>query len=429
MEAVRHPELHLGEAQLDELQEYFLELSNSDNPLKLQSLIAKTTKRYWGSKNSAAGVLLLLTDQEHPTLYTELIPWVSGLLLRARSIFPTPIRLLQSYRSEVVEYTLEQLVVILSIVFFGMSTEPHSWFLVTPIQSDSLSIPSQRLKVNAFIDFLVKRRELDPEILRTRKVSFERVVDAHPMPFAEWTGLDTPLIDVEIYGDIGIEDYAHPCLQVDFANEFIGGGTLSYGNVQEELMFSVHPELIASMVFTQKMEDNEGVVIIGAEKVSSYRGYGNSATYTGSYQDTRGIDERGRLNSHVVAIDALILIGRKNDQYEAPMIERELNKAYVGFLGDFYERDAGTPLRPVCTGKWGCGMFMGDPQLKFLLQWAAASRAGRKCVFMTFGDRNLEQIDEIVAKFKDGTVGQLISAIDRASSTRSVFETLLSRVI
>ncbi|KFG65504.1 poly(ADP-ribose) glycohydrolase, partial [Toxoplasma gondii RUB] len=30
---------------------------------------------------------------------------------------------------------------------------------------------------------------------------------------------------------------------------------------------------------------------------------------------------------------------------------------------------------------WGCGVFKGDPQLKFLLQWLAASLVGRRLIY------------------------------------------------
>jgi hypothetical protein len=33
-------------------------------------------------------------------------------------------------------------------------------------------------------------------------------------------------------------------------------------------------------------------------------------------------------------------------------------------------------LPDLITGNWGCGAFGGDPELKFLLQWLAASQAG-----------------------------------------------------
>lgn len=60
---------------------------------------------------------------------------------------------------------------------------------------------------------------------------------------------------------------------------------------------------------------------------------------------------------------------------------RELNKAIAGFS---LIEDA--PTKTIATGKWGCGAFKGDPQLKFLIQWMAASVLGRKLIFHTFQD-------------------------------------------
>ena len=38
---------------------------------------------------------------------------------------------------------------------------------------------------------------------------------------------------------------------------------------------------------------------------------------------------------------------------------------------------------PIVTGRWGCGAFGGDDELKFLIQWVAASEANREMVFLT----------------------------------------------
>jgi len=45
----------------------------------------------------------------------------------------------------------------------------------------------------------------------------------------------------------------------------------------------------------------------------------------------------------------------------------------------------------VLTGKWGCGIFAGDPLVKCIIQWIASSRAGRDIVVMTFGDQTLKE--------------------------------------
>lgn len=271
------------------------------------------------------------------------------------------------------------------------------------------------------MDYLIERHSQEQAVLRTRKVSFERVVGIC-ISLDDWKRLEMPLSEVEVYHDRSIEDYEGPCLQVDFANRFIGGGTLGYGNVQEELMFAVSPELIASMAFTEEMDDNEAIVMVGAEHIILFTGY-ERASHAGRKQDNRPIDEHGRLDSHVVAIDALELMGMEADQYKGWAIARELNKAFIGFTGDSAES---TPLRPVVTGKWGCGVFRGDAQLKFMIQWAAASRIGRKMVFMTFRDPSLRDIEEVVRVCKATmSVGQLIAALQTARTDARIFESFL----
>ncbi len=51
-------------------------------------------------------------------------------------------------------------------------------------------------------------------------------------------------------------------MKVDFANEYVGGGVLGRGSVQEELLFLKHPELMASILFTEKLLDNECLVSV-----------------------------------------------------------------------------------------------------------------------------------------------------------------------
>lgn len=51
--------------------------------------------------------------------------------------------------------------------------------------------------------------------------------------------------------------------QVDFASRWIGGGVLSAGLLQEEILFLMNPELIVSRLFTERLADNECLIITG----------------------------------------------------------------------------------------------------------------------------------------------------------------------
>lgn len=57
--------------------------------------------------------------------------------------------------------------------------------------------------------------------------------------------------------------------QVDFASSWIGGGVLSSGLVQEEILFLMNPELIVARLFTQRLTDNECLIITGDSETTS----------------------------------------------------------------------------------------------------------------------------------------------------------------
>lgn len=67
----------------------------------------------------------------------------------------------------------------------------------------------------------------------------------------------------------------------------------------------------------------------------------------------------------------------------------EIAKAYFNI-------QSGSRVRPVATGKWGCGVFRGDPELKAIIQWAAASAAGCPVVvYHTFGDKRISGVSSV----------------------------------
>ncbi|EFJ37347.1 hypothetical protein SELMODRAFT_77537 [Selaginella moellendorffii] len=219
-----------------------------------------------------------------------------------------------------------------------------------------------------------------------------------------WSTSRVPLckFQVSATGDIS-NHIGGEALEVDFANKYLGGGALRAGCVQEEIRFMTNPELIAGMLFLPMMEDNESIEIFGAECYSKYEGYGKSFTFVGDHQDERPRDQWGRRMTRIVAIDALARPGAQ--QYKSVLILREVNKAFCGFLDRHGGEDVG-----VATGNWGCGAFGGDLELKSLIQWLAASQAGRAYVkYYTFADPRAQRLEEIVEWMsrESWTVGDL----------------------
>ncbi len=96
-------------------------------------------------------------------------------------------------------------------------------------------------------------------------------------------------------------------------------------------------------------------------------------------------------------------------QFEKNYIDRELHKCYVAFV---HGKRIATP---VATGNWGCGAFNGNPELKFLIQWIAASHQERPLLqFHKVKDRQQENSIQDITTFMQTNkvhVGQLYKSV------------------
>ncbi|KAF9990715.1 hypothetical protein BGZ75_000101 [Mortierella antarctica] len=195
-------------------------------------------------------------------------------------------------------------------------------------------------------------------------------------------------VHVRVERDSPLEDDSPlGALQLDFANKVIGGGVLDRGSVQEEIRFVICPELIISRLFAQRLQENEAVLIKGAERYSNYNGYARTFEWHSNYVDTTPRDQLGRRKTEICAIDALPFKSKEQrlEQFSEEYVLREINKAVAGFRRSPITASewglcmaegpvATTPL--IATGNWGCGAFGGHLQLKFLIQLLAASVCG-----------------------------------------------------
>jgi hypothetical protein len=218
-----------------------------------------------------------------------------------------------------------------------------------------------------------------------------------------WKSNTTQLKPMKIETTAKIEDLDDNFLKADFANQYIGGGVLNFGCVQEEILFSIYPELLVSMFFCRKMKNDEAIVLKGATRVANYSGYAWSFKFEGLYQKVQD-----PFKNTFVAIDAL-MFPSFHEQFNEENICREINKALAGFQRNLLENEE--LLCPVVTGKWGCGEFGGFAPLKTLLMWIAASQAGRDMIMTTFRDRNLEGLVEVAELYEGSSIGELVELI------------------
>ncbi|KAK6961926.1 poly(ADP-ribose) glycohydrolase, partial [Biomphalaria glabrata] len=190
-----------------------------------------------------------------------------------------------------------------------------------------LQLPSQVSKLRCLLHYfecIIERGlRVQGSIVVTRKsIKSEWMLD-----FDQLTECDVNLCPLTVLTEGNIEDSAPHAIQVDFANQSLGGGVLGKGRVQEEIKFCVCPELLSVLLFMESMDANEAVSVSGFEQFSCYRGYADSFEFAGHYN---GQMSKKRLR--MVAIDAMSYREfHPMKQYEETYVMRDLNKALIGF--------------------------------------------------------------------------------------------------
>ena len=155
------------------------------------------------------------------------------------------------------------------------------------------------------------------------------------------------------------------------ANRYVGFGQSA---TQEEVHVGSSPEACPVVLLTPPLRDDQILVVRGAQVM---------VNITGQRRDIRvekmPVSEGRQTAWHeraMLFMDALELdMAEAGDQLPDLLprnMDREVRKAYTAF--------SSRGLSEVRTGLWGCGAFCGDPGIKMLLLWLAASMAGPRLV-------------------------------------------------
>ncbi|XP_067935260.1 poly(ADP-ribose) glycohydrolase-like [Watersipora subatra] len=359
-----------------------------------------------------------MTAVERTELFGDIIPSMVQLAVSLPSLVVEGVPLLKQQLRYSLTFSQQQLAAILANAFFCTfprrnNSHRGSEFANYPsINMNGLFAPSGR-NSNRDQSMMHKLRCLFQYFkqisnnMPTGCVTFQRKV-VEGLTSEDWANSKRTFNEA-FFTSQGLIEEADRAVQMDFANCMIGGGALRRGCVQEEIQFMIHPELIVACLFTERLADNEVLVIKGAQRYSNYTGYADTFRFTGAHTDNLAVDSMGRKYRHIIAMDAT-RYGKSSTQYAPDKVLREFNKAYCAFYSN-----KGAAAIAVATGNWGCGAFRGDHHFKGLLQMMVAAQCHRQLYYSAFGNASLQKdlhsFHSLCVR-KSVTVGQLWDFIE-----------------
>ena len=320
--------------------------------------------------------------------FLKVYPYLQQLALNINYILPTEIPLLQQMETNKNELTRKQVALIFMLSFFGLMP-PRTNTKLNIFNVSSVLFAKSGTKFEFGRCFLNYLTTIGKWLLQNNPILNEKIIYLRECVNINLQNMVLCPVNFITNGSL-TDGNASYC--VDFANKYIGGGTLMGGCVQEEILFASNPEAIIAMLFMEEMHECDAIGIFNTIQYSLTEGFKKAFTFKGNNVMNSFGSQIKRFR--IIAIDAAPKADPKlnvvdNNSYQQ-IINRDINKAYSGFnlinLENGFERS-------IATGNWGCGVFEGIPELKFIEQWIAASLAGvQRLDYYTFGDKKMQNL-------------------------------------
>ncbi|KAB8627265.1 hypothetical protein FH972_026098 [Carpinus fangiana] len=154
------------------------------------------------------------------------------------------------------------------------------------------------------------------------------------------------------------------------ANRYVGFGQSA---TQEEIFVGTCPEACPIVLVTPPLEDNQVLIVKGAEGMVETEGQRRDIRVVGPYRQYPDVElhqDKWR-NRTMLFMDALELDLAEGDGL-ADLLPANVRREKMKALNAFTSGEYGS----VSVGFWGCGAFNGDAEVKMLILWCAASAAG-----------------------------------------------------
>jgi hypothetical protein len=356
----------------------------------------------------------------------KLIPLLRELILNGKKIFNGKVLRVLSEGSCNITMTRQQVAVLLACAWFGL----FNFYGINHLSPGAVKLRNfskfglidlfMSGNVHAFqciLRYFMRVNEyINGKNIAIKKLFESSVIIYHrrellPQCVPNFARCDKPLCDVDVGGPI--DAFPEHIFKVNFSTPYICENCFRDCNLNyEEIMFLMHLECFPATLLVSSLRDNDSLIILGAEKMSTLGGFGSNVRYDSHYNydaSTAHMPPTGRsssgneniIKSAIICIDA----SRAYDQ-RAQLIEnfdRDLLKAYCGFSAFNF------PDNTIMTGHWSSITFSGNTQLKFLQQLLAASICDKNIVYYITSRDFEEQIDEFIKFIRetDLLVGEL----------------------
>ena len=325
--------------------------------------------------------------------FLKVIKYLSQLALNTNNILPRSIQILKKMQNlDNIELTRKQVALLFLLSFFDVLPITFSKELNTFKISDVLregkgtSFEIARCFLN-YLTIIGKWLSENNPILEEKIIYVRENINRNNFDFVAMNNFNLCPVNFIEQGSLF---YGNAPYCVDFANKYIGGSILKGASVQEEILFAINPEATVAMLFMESMDENDGIGIFNTIQYSNYKGYAQSFEFNGT--NIFGFPSNIKRN-RIIAIDA-----ERNDKqlnnvdlnnYQR-IINRDIYKAFAGF--HLITLDMGFEKR-ISTGNWGCGVYNGIFELKFLEQWIAASFSMvQRLDYYTFGKEEMQKV-------------------------------------
>ena len=219
--------------------------------------------------------------------------------------------------------------------------------------------------------------ENDKTFFERGKIILKRASQRPP----DWSKLDIEL--TEIFIGTNQSDDSPAKLHTVYAHDFIGGNMFSESLTQEEVILLIRPECLTATIFCAKLTEYDSLIVIGAEKISQYTGYGASIRYIDMHDDQAllgySVD-----NTEILLQTACVFIDATPKTTSVSQFinefDRDLNKAFSGFSSLQFSQSV-----QVASGPWNFSFNGMNMEIK-LIQLILAASASNKClVYYPFG--------------------------------------------